>query len=84
MDAGRGRGRVSGLNYQAVWARNKALHASSIGNHAKSVQTKHLNPNAKAWSPVMDSAPEEDRCLFVTFSNGHPITEAEIVRFFTL
>ncbi|XP_022979539.1 uncharacterized protein LOC111479214 [Cucurbita maxima] len=42
-----------------------------------------LNPNAKEWSPIHDSAPEEDRCLFLTFSNGYPLTEHQIVHFFT-
>ncbi|XVF73490.1 hypothetical protein PTKIN_Ptkin12aG0205400 [Pterospermum kingtungense] len=72
-------------------AGNEVLQPTSNGNYsvssepyAKPVQTKQLNPHAKAWSPVMDGAPEEDRCLFVTFSNGRPITETEITRFFTL
>lgn len=42
-----------------------------------------LNPNAKEWNPIYDCAPEEDRCLFLTFSNGFPLTEHQIVTFFT-
>uniref|UniRef100_A0A0A0L3N4 Uncharacterized protein n=1 Tax=Cucumis sativus TaxID=3659 RepID=A0A0A0L3N4_CUCSA len=42
-----------------------------------------LNPNAKEWNPIYDCAPEEDRCLFLTFSNGFPLTENQIVTFFT-
>ncbi|CAK9319211.1 unnamed protein product [Citrullus colocynthis] len=42
-----------------------------------------LNPNAKEWNPVYDCAPEEDRCLFLTFSNGFPLNEHQIVTFFT-
>ncbi|MBA0553523.1 hypothetical protein Goshw_017583 [Gossypium schwendimanii] len=47
-------------------------------------ETKPLDATAKEWSPHTDGAPEEDRCLFMTFSNGHPVTEQEISRFFTL
>ncbi|GMI73871.1 hypothetical protein HRI_001056400 [Hibiscus trionum] len=47
-------------------------------------KNKPLNPNAKEWSPKTDGAPEEDRCLFITFSNGHPIPEDRVLRFFKL
>ncbi|KAG6597035.1 uncharacterized protein LOC111449194 [Cucurbita moschata] len=43
----------------------------------------HLNPQAKEWNPLFDCAPEEDRCLFLTFSNGNPLSEHQIVNFFT-
>ncbi|XWS32405.1 hypothetical protein CRYUN_Cryun23aG0156700 [Craigia yunnanensis] len=84
----RGGGRGS-LKYLPGWTGNEVIQPTSIGNYgvtesyAKPVQTKQLNPYAKAWSPFIHGAPEEDRCLFVTFSNGHPITEREIARFFT-
>ncbi|WCJ22973.1 hypothetical protein M5689_005029 [Euphorbia peplus] len=42
-----------------------------------------LNPYAKEWNPVNERAPEEDRCLFLTFSNGFPLSESQIVRFFS-
>ncbi|KAE8660702.1 putative Myb-like HTH transcriptional regulator family protein [Hibiscus syriacus] len=45
---------------------------------------KPLDPNAKEWSPKINGAREEDRCLFITFSNGHPIPEHKIMRFFRL
>ncbi|ESR58617.1 hypothetical protein CICLE_v10024012mg [Citrus x clementina] len=42
-----------------------------------------LNPCAKEWNPFKERAPEEDRCLFLTFSNGYPLAENQIVTFFT-
>ncbi|KDP28840.1 hypothetical protein JCGZ_14611 [Jatropha curcas] len=42
-----------------------------------------LNPFAKEWNPTLEKAPEEDRCLFLTFSNGYPLTEYQITNFFT-
>ncbi|XVF22809.1 hypothetical protein REPUB_Repub12eG0202900 [Reevesia pubescens] len=88
---GGGRGRGSGsLRYLPGLASNNSVHPTSFGNNkmneafAELVQMiKPLNPYAKEWSPVANAAPEEDRCLFVTFSNGQPITEQEIARFFT-
>lgn len=41
----------------------------------------NLNPFADEWHPNM--APEEDRCCFFTFSNGYPLTERQIINFFT-
>ncbi|KAH7849135.1 hypothetical protein Vadar_013514 [Vaccinium darrowii] len=40
-----------------------------------------LNPNAKEWNPAVDSR-EEDRSLYMTFSNGFPLSEFQIHRFF--
>ncbi|KAK8635819.1 hypothetical protein V6N13_004534 [Hibiscus sabdariffa] len=45
--------------------------------------SRPLDPNAKEWSGKTDGAPEEDRCLFITFSNGHPIADHRIRSFFT-
>lgn len=42
-----------------------------------------LNPDAEEWDFRTNRAPEEDRCLFLTFSNGYPLTHAQIIRFFT-
>lgn len=47
-----------------------------------SVGTK-LNPFAKEWSPAIERVPEEERCLFLTFSKGNPLTENQIFNFFT-
>ncbi|XP_050238468.2 uncharacterized protein LOC126687959 [Mercurialis annua] len=41
-----------------------------------------LNPFAKEWSPETDRISEDDRCLFLTFSNGYPLTEMQLVKFF--
>nr|XP_011469246.1 PREDICTED: uncharacterized protein LOC105352895 isoform X2 [Fragaria vesca subsp. vesca] len=41
-----------------------------------------LNPNAPAFDPKINRAPEEDRCCFLTFSNGYPIEELSIIEFF--
>ncbi|KAA8515877.1 hypothetical protein F0562_019056 [Nyssa sinensis] len=38
-----------------------------------------LNPFAKEWQP----ASEEKRCLYLTFSNGFPLSELQILSFFT-
>ncbi|XWS45848.1 hypothetical protein CRYUN_Cryun14cG0014600 [Craigia yunnanensis] len=84
---GGGGGRGS-LKYLAGWAGNIVVQPTSVGNYyvtepnVKLVQTKQLNPYAKEWSPNIHGAPVEDRCLFVTFSNGHPITEHQIAIFF--
>ncbi|CAK7347805.1 unnamed protein product [Dovyalis caffra] len=43
-----------------------------------------LNPSAKEWHPVTERTAEENRCLFLTFSNGSPLTDSQISRFFTL
>lgn len=43
---------------------------------------KTLNPFAKEWDPAVERAPEEDRCLFLTFSNGYPLSDNQIVEFF--
>lgn len=42
-----------------------------------------LNPDAQEWHPRKNSTPEEDRCLFLTFSNGYPLTHGQIIKFFT-
>ena len=42
----------------------------------------NLNPFAKEWSPATERAPEEERCLFLTFSNGYPLTENQLINFF--
>ncbi|KAK9274415.1 hypothetical protein L1049_019229 [Liquidambar formosana] len=41
-----------------------------------------LNPSAREWNPASERVPEEDRCLYLTFSKGFPLTEAEISHFF--
>ncbi|KAK8635816.1 hypothetical protein V6N13_004532 [Hibiscus sabdariffa] len=52
------------------------------GSGSGNIQT--LDPNAKEWSFKTNGAPKEDRCLYITFSNGHPIADHRIRRFFTL
>ena len=42
----------------------------------------NLNPFAKEWNPTTERAPEEERCLFLTFSNGYPLTENQLINFF--
>ncbi|WKA05390.1 hypothetical protein VitviT2T_023360 [Vitis vinifera] len=42
-----------------------------------------LNPFAKEWNPWQERAPEEDRSLFITFSNGYPLSNFQIWQFFT-
>ncbi|GMJ01194.1 hypothetical protein HRI_003788600 [Hibiscus trionum] len=54
------------------------------GNVGGCYNSKPLDSNAKEWSAKTNGAPEEDRCLFITFSNGHPIADHQIRRFFTL
>ncbi|XP_057980551.1 uncharacterized protein LOC131166219 [Malania oleifera] len=41
-----------------------------------------LDPGAKEWDFWRGRAPEQDRCLFLTFSNGYPLDELDIIRFF--
>ncbi|KAJ6320620.1 hypothetical protein OIU77_010103 [Salix suchowensis] len=43
-----------------------------------------LSPSAKEWNPLTERAAEENRCLFLTFSNGYPLTEIQISRFFRM
>lgn len=45
-----------------------------------------LNPAAQPFVPVIsiDGGIEDDRCLYLTFSKGHPLTSPEIVDFFTM
>ena len=42
-----------------------------------------LNPSAKEWDLWVEQATEEERGLFLTFSNGYPLTESQIKSFFT-
>ncbi|KAK8635818.1 hypothetical protein V6N13_004533 [Hibiscus sabdariffa] len=63
---------------------DKSHKALSPGETSARGNSRPLDPNAKEWSAKTNRAPEEDRCLFVTFSNGHPITEHRISRFFRL
>ncbi|XXG45007.1 hypothetical protein AAC387_Pa02g0210 [Persea americana] len=42
----------------------------------------NLNPRARPWAPE-DEASQGDRTMFLTFSRGYPLSEAEIVEFFT-
>lgn len=51
------------------------------GDGVSSVGTK-LNPNAREWNPAIERVPEEERCLFLTFSKGNPLTENQIFNFF--
>ncbi|EEF50288.1 uncharacterized protein LOC8265814 [Ricinus communis] len=46
-----------------------------------SIESK-LNPFAEEWNPTVERVSEEDRCLFLTFSNGYPLTETQILKFF--
>ena len=41
-----------------------------------------LNPFAREWDPVRDRAPEEDRGIFLTFTQGLPVNDNEIHQFF--
>uniref|UniRef100_A0A7N0T0D8 Uncharacterized protein n=1 Tax=Kalanchoe fedtschenkoi TaxID=63787 RepID=A0A7N0T0D8_KALFE len=43
-----------------------------------------LNSAAQAFVPVisMNRGLEEERCLYLTFSNGHPLTSSDIANFF--
>ncbi|KAL5794951.1 hypothetical protein ACOSP7_003545 [Xanthoceras sorbifolium] len=59
-----------------------ATAASLAPAAAAPVVPKRLNPFARAWNIATDLSPEEDRCLFLTFSNGHPLSESQIISFF--
>ncbi|KAJ4973692.1 hypothetical protein NE237_006866 [Protea cynaroides] len=41
-----------------------------------------LSPMAMTWSPWLAPLPPKRKRLFLTFSNGYPLTEEEIVGFF--
>lgn len=42
-----------------------------------------LNPLAVSWTlPMQMEVPQDERTLFVTFSNGHPLKEEELREFF--
>ncbi|KAG6749303.1 hypothetical protein D5086_025703 [Populus alba] len=65
----------------------KKLGSEKDGSRAKPIAPyagSRLNPSAKEWNPVTERAAEENRCLFLTFSNGYPLTESQISRFFTM
>uniref|UniRef100_A0A2C9WPK8 RRM domain-containing protein n=1 Tax=Manihot esculenta TaxID=3983 RepID=A0A2C9WPK8_MANES len=61
------------------WKTSYAVSSSTAHAHAHS----NLNPSAKEWNPINERLPEEDRCLFLTFSNGYPLTENQIINFFS-
>ncbi|KAG6630581.1 uncharacterized protein LOC122292165 [Carya illinoinensis] len=58
-----------------------SLGMSEGEGDAESVRFK-LNPFAKEWNPAIERAPEEERCLFLTFSKGHALTGNQITNFF--
>ncbi|RVW62370.1 hypothetical protein CK203_062110 [Vitis vinifera] len=43
------------------------------------VQSK-LSPFAKEWNPSVEQGSKEERSLFFTFSNGHPLRRCQIRR----
>ncbi|KAJ4827624.1 hypothetical protein Tsubulata_008240 [Turnera subulata] len=61
---------------------NSGTKADNEPSTSKSVSSCTLNPAAKEWIPQKEKAAEEYRCLFLTFSNGYPISEHQITRFF--
>ncbi|GMJ01195.1 hypothetical protein HRI_003788700 [Hibiscus trionum] len=70
-------------SHKALYTGETTPHAGGGGGSGRG-KSQPLDPNAKEWSAKTDGAPEEDRCLFVTFSNGHPIADHQIRRFFRL
>ncbi|KAL6001751.1 hypothetical protein ACLOJK_041729 [Asimina triloba] len=74
-----------------------ALHSTLLHVHAGSIEASmELNPMvmamamARPWTTtttmldqVMSTADQEQRCLFVTFSRGYPLSRGEIIDFFT-
>lgn len=58
------------------------IKAKIISKPYSNVEYSKLNPHAKEWNPIACRAPEEYRCLFLTFSNGYPLTETQIINFF--
>lgn len=63
------------------WKTSYAVSSSTAHAHAHA--HSNLNPSAKEWNPINERLPEEDRCLFLTFSNGYPLTENQIINFFS-
>lgn len=61
----------------------RKIKASLIEEKKGNSVPSKLNPFAKAWTFATERAPEEERCLFLTFSNGYPLTENQIFRFFS-
>lgn len=53
-----------------------------VGPTVAEQEKKKLNPNAKSWDPKADGASEEDRCLFLTLSNGYALSKGQIKDFF--
>ncbi|PQQ01724.1 uncharacterized protein Pyn_36143 [Prunus yedoensis var. nudiflora] len=49
---------------------------------SSAVTESNLSPYAAEWDPFYYQAPEDDRCCFITFSNGFPLTEDQIMDFF--
>ncbi|KAK2650710.1 hypothetical protein Ddye_018199 [Dipteronia dyeriana] len=45
--------------------------------------SSRLNPFAREWDIWTEQTPEEERTSFLTFAYGHPLTQSQIVRFFT-
>ncbi|KAJ4957110.1 hypothetical protein NE237_013893 [Protea cynaroides] len=63
---------------------NSRGEGSSRQDAGSDVPTQsNLNPMAQPWTPEQSRLSAGDRTLFVTFSNGMPLTEEEIYEFFT-
>ncbi|KAM6556305.1 hypothetical protein CsatB_003324 [Cannabis sativa] len=66
-------GTTSGSNPRA------GLVVPTASGHA---QQTMLNPCAEEWDPQTNRAPEEERCLYLTFSSGYPLSPYHIKSFF--
>uniref|UniRef100_A0A7N0VKQ4 Uncharacterized protein n=1 Tax=Kalanchoe fedtschenkoi TaxID=63787 RepID=A0A7N0VKQ4_KALFE len=70
-------------NHGPNYSPGQSSSSSTFATLEQNLQTR-LNPAAQAFIPIVavNRGTEEERCLYLTFSNGYPLTSSEIATFF--
>ncbi|KAB1225222.1 hypothetical protein CJ030_MR1G025745 [Morella rubra] len=72
---------LAGLRVPFHEGLEKTRARSELGEDAAVTVLTKLNPFAREWNPAKERSPEEERCLFLTFSKGNALTENQIINF---
>lgn len=67
---------------KSIFSIGYSAESSHGSNASASTPKTKLNPLASEWSLAIHGASEEDRSLFITFSEAYPLSEHEITWFF--
>ncbi|GMH10839.1 hypothetical protein Nepgr_012680 [Nepenthes gracilis] len=63
-------------NMEITTMNTEAVTSDTMSTHSV------LNPSAEAWDPKIVRGEEKDRTIFITFSNGYPLSDYQIRNFF--